>query len=34
MRTEKFNNFDAHGYLPKGIHNMTLEEVEETFAKH
>lgn len=33
MITKKFNNFDAHGYLPKGIHDMTLEEIEETFSK-
>ena len=34
MKREKFNIFDEHGYLPKGIHKMTLEEVEETFSKN
>ncbi len=34
MKTKKFNIFDKHGYLPKGIHKMTLEEIEETFSKN
>ena len=34
MKTEKFKKFNEYGYLPKGVHRMTLEEVEETFSKN
>ena len=34
MKIGKFNGFDKNGYLPYGIHHMTLEEIEETFSKN
>ena len=34
MKMRKFNGFDEHGYLPYGMYNMTLEEIEEIFSKN
>ena len=31
---KKFNGFDENGYLPYGMYNMTLDEIEEIFAKN
>lgn len=33
MKTKKFDEFDKNGNLPPGIHNMTLDELEEHFSK-
>ncbi|MBQ2654740.1 MAG: hypothetical protein IJF83_14395 [Methanobrevibacter sp.] len=34
MKIKKFNGFDNNGYLPPGIYNMALSEVEELFSKN
>lgn len=30
----KFDGFDENGYLPYGMYNMTLDEIEEIFSKN
>ena len=34
MKTKKFNGFNEKGYIPPGIYNMTLENVENIFSKN
>lgn len=34
MKMRKFDGFDENGYLPPGVYNMTLDELEEIFSKN
>ena len=34
MKIRKFDGFDENGYLPPGVYNMTLDELEEIFSKN
>lgn len=34
MKIKKFNGFDENGYLPYGMYNMTLNDVENIFSKN
>lgn len=34
MKIKKFSGFNEYGYLPEGVYNMTLDEIERVFSKN
>lgn len=34
MKIKKFNGFNEYGYLPYGIYNLTINEIEKIFSRN
>lgn len=34
MKIKKFNGFNEYGYLPYGMYNLTINEIEKIFSRN